>query len=323
MMALTSLLTPSSLAGRQRSSISLVEQIPYDEFSFFQENAEEWGLPFHHRPDVARVAVELEGGRSLSALAWGEQPSSLILLHGGAQNAHTYDTVALALERPLLALDLPGHGHSDAPAEGMFEPSSMAQDVAHAIAELGAPPVTLVGMSLGGLVALHVAHDRPDLVARVAFIDITPGVNQEKAGHITAFINGPEGFEQFDDLLARTKEFNPTRSEASLRRGILHNAIQLDDGTWVWRWAQHRRAPVQSARPSDELWNLVGELTQPALLVRGMSAGSVVDDADESEFFSRLPSAQVIHVEGAGHSVQGDQPVVLSSIIDEFVASSS
>ena len=34
-------------------------------------------------------------------------------MHGGAQNAHTWDTVALALDRPLVAVDLPGHGHSD------------------------------------------------------------------------------------------------------------------------------------------------------------------------------------------------------------------
>ncbi len=49
-----------------------------------------------------------------------------MLLHGGAQNAHTWDTVALALGRPLVAIDLPGHGHSDAPAEGSLDLRSNA-----------------------------------------------------------------------------------------------------------------------------------------------------------------------------------------------------
>ena len=59
------------------------------------------------------MEVDPASGRRLSALVWGEGPPELVLLHGGAQNAHTWDTVALALERPLLAIDLPGHGHSD------------------------------------------------------------------------------------------------------------------------------------------------------------------------------------------------------------------
>ena len=61
---------------------------------------------------VRRLAVEVEPGRRL-ALVWGEAEPELVFLHGGAQNAHTWDTVALALDRPLVAVDLPGHGHSD------------------------------------------------------------------------------------------------------------------------------------------------------------------------------------------------------------------
>ena len=57
----------------------------------------------------------------------------------------------------------------------------------------------------------------------------------------------------------------------------------------------------------------------PVLLVRGMAPGSVVDDADEAELLRRQPDAQVVRVEGAGHSVQGDQPVVLAHLLDDFV----
>jgi len=53
----------------------------------------------------------------------------------------------------------------------------------------------------------------------------------------------------------------------------------------------------------------------PVLLVRGMEPGSVVDDDDEAELLRRLPDAVVAHVDGAGHSVQGDQPLVLASLL--------
>ena len=61
------------------------------------------------------------------------------MLHGGAQNAHTWDTVALALDRPLVAIDLPGHGHSDGPGDrpdGQLDVEGNAADVAAAIRAL-------------------------------------------------------------------------------------------------------------------------------------------------------------------------------------------
>ena len=82
----------------------------YEEFSLLEENAREVGLPWSGPPRVERRFVEVEPGRRLSALMWGEGEPELVLVHGGAQNAHTWDTVALALQRPLVALDLPGHG---------------------------------------------------------------------------------------------------------------------------------------------------------------------------------------------------------------------
>ena len=183
----------------------------YDEFSFFNENVAEWNLDVAI-PDVRRFFVAVDGLRQLSGLRWGNGEPELALLHGGAQNAHTYDTVALALQRPLIALDLPGHGHSDPSPFPASAIASHASDVARALEQLITPPRPLVGMSLGGLTALLVAHERPDLVESLMLVDITPGVNADKARHITDFVNGPTSFDDFDALLARTIEHNPTLS---------------------------------------------------------------------------------------------------------------
>jgi pimeloyl-ACP methyl ester carboxylesterase len=107
-----------------------VERVPYDEFSMFRENADEFGIPWDGPPVVRRDAVEVEPGRRLSALVWGDAPPDLVLLHGGAQNAHTWDTVALALDRPLVAIDLPAHGHSDGPRARPRSPAAGAPDAA-------------------------------------------------------------------------------------------------------------------------------------------------------------------------------------------------
>jgi pimeloyl-ACP methyl ester carboxylesterase len=298
----------------------MAERVAYDEFSYFRDNAEEFGLPYDGPPTVRREFVEVSGGRRLSALVWGDGPPELVLIHGGAQNAHTWDTVAMALDRPLVALDLPGHGHSDGGIAGSLNVLANADDVATVIAALAPTPTPVVGMSLGGITALALTDRHPAVVERLVLVDVTPGVDGDKAQAIVAFIDGPETFPSFDELLARTIEFNPTRTESSLRRGILHNAVQQEDGSWVWRYRRFREEGEVGSHPDfTDQWDAVGRVSVPLMLVRGMRPQSVVDDADEAELLRRQPAARVEHVEEAGHSVQGDTPVELAALLDDFL----
>jgi pimeloyl-ACP methyl ester carboxylesterase len=331
----------------------VTDRVDYDEFGLFHENAAEYGLPFDRPPVVRRAFAEVNpvaGGRRLSALVWQDRDPELVLLHGGSQNAHTWDTVAMALDRPLVAIDLPGHGHSDGPGdspEGQLDVYRNAVDVAAAIRQLAPAAQAVVGMSLGGLTAIALTAEAPELVRKLVLVDVLPGIKAQRAQHITDFVTGPPSFASLDELLERTARFNPSRSRSSLRRGILHNAEQQSDGTWVWRWARHRRpatpvapaaatstvaaapvapgpaaaAPVSAAAGTryGQLWEALSSITVPLLLARGMRPDSVLDDDDERELLRRVPSAQVVHVEEAGHSLQGDTPLELAAIIEHFV----
>lgn len=308
----------------------MADHIAYDEFSMFHENASEYALPFAEAPHVVRRFVEVAPDRNLSALVWGTDDPQLVFLHGGAQNAHTWDTVALALACPLIAVDLPGHGHSDGPdldAGGQLSPVANARDVAAVIRALAPDAKAVIGMSLGGLTSIALTAVAPELTRSLVLVDITPGVTGEKSKAISAFVNGPVSFASFDDILARTVEHNPTRTVASLRRGILHNALQRDDGSWVWRYRRFDGASPFADRPADpaprldygSLWDILGAVVGPVMLVRGMRPQSVVDDADEAELVRRLPTCRIEHIEAAGHSVQGDTPLELARLIDDFV----
>ena len=283
------------------------------------DNASEVGLPIT-TPTVERFSVEVAPGQRVSALVWGDAEPELVLIHGGAQNAHTWDTVALALGVPLVAIDLPGHGHSDWRDDGRYGPVQNAEAVAVAVAELAPKAKAVMGMSLGGMTTIVLASRYPELVRKAIVVDVTPGTDHKKAAPIIAFIDGPETFADFDEILARTIQFNPTRSESSLRRGVLHNAKPLDDGTWTWRYDRLNRMAEESPDGKldfDEQWEDVSAIRCPTILVRGGTSG-VVGDEDVEEWRRRRPADEVVVVEGAGHSIQGDKPLELAELVRRF-----
>ena len=296
-----------------------MERVPYDEFSLFHENIAEYSLTASAQPQVQRIAHQLGDGRTVSALKWGSAEPQMVFVHGGSQNAHTWDTVLLDLGVPALAIDLPGHGHSSWRDDAMYSPHSMAVDIAEVIALHAASAKMVVGMSLGGLTSLALAGHAPHLVQELVLVDITPGVNGDKAKAILDFVNGPQAFASFDDLLKRTIEHNPTRTIESLRRGILHNAKQLDDGSWQWRYDRRSHIRSENTEPISgdalgKLWDLIGTLSCPLTLLRG-GTSPVVDDADVAELKRRQGRADVLVIDGAGHSIQGDKPRELAAFL--------
>ena len=291
----------------------------YDELSLFSENASEAELVWAGAPDVKRVEVLVDPahGRRVRGLVWGPGGPEIVLVHGGAQNAHTWDTTLLALRRPALCLDLPGHGHSDWRDDQAYSPASMADDLAVAIRALAPDAACVVGMSLGGITALELTDRHPALVRKLVLVDVTPGVTAEKAKAIIDFISGPQSFPSFAELLARTVEHNPTRAVSSLRRGILHNAHRNADGSWSWNY--DRRTPhARAADGASSLWDAVSRVSVPVALLRGVRS-PVVDDADVAEFLRRQPTARVEVVADAGHSIQGDQPVELARLLADML----
>ncbi len=281
-----------------------------DEFALLAENAAQAGVP-GRLPAVQRI----EHG-AISALRWGTEPPRIVFLHGGGQNAHTWDTVIIGLGEPALAVDLPGHGRSGWRDDGDYGPRLNAPAVAPVVRELAQDADLVVGMSLGGLTAIRLAVSEPDLVRRLVLVDVTPSAPQrhtemtDAQKGTVALVQGERIFPSFTAMVDVTVAAAPHRDRESLRRGVFHNSKRLDDGTWTWRYDSMR-----TGEGFDGLWDDVPLLTVPTTLVRGANSVFVSDD-DAEEFARTAPGFRGVQVvPNAGHSVQGDQPLALIEIL--------
>lgn len=301
-----------------------LESDAYDEFAFLGAHAAEWNLPLREPYQVERRSIEVAPGQSLSAIVWGKTPAQLVFLHGGGQNAHTWDTVLVALNRPAVAIDLPGHGHSSWREDRDYSPWTNAATLAQVLPTLAPSAEALVGMSLGGATTIRLAAERPDLVKRAVVVDVTPQVNdparamtRAERGSV-ALIAGPPTYDTFEEMAAAAVALNPQRSAESVRRGVRHNARRMPDGKWRWRYDLFSDRGSRSGSDFTRLWDDVSRITAPTMLLRG-GASKYVLDADVAEMRRRLPALRVEDVAGAGHAIQSDQPLEMAKLIEDFV----
>ncbi len=253
---------------------------------------------------------------SLAVTRVGAGPVSYVFLHGLLGQGKNWSTIAKALApASSLLVDLPDHGRSPWSDDVSYE--SMADAVAELLSELDLSPVTLVGHSMGGKVAMLVALAHPELVARLAVVDISPV--ESTAAEFVRYL---------DAMLAIDLSAISTRADADPQllsaapdpvvRAFLLQGLQRTAAGWEWRpnLVGLRRSIARIGG-----WPAVhGTYDGPVLWLGG----------DRSDYVRReylptmralFPHVRLVVVKGAGHWVHADQPTVVTATLRQWAAS--
>jgi pimeloyl-ACP methyl ester carboxylesterase len=291
-----------------------------DEFELVAQTAAETGVDNGggQAPRVSRGWVNVPAGGHVSGVFWGDRPPELVLLHDSGESARAWDPVALALGRPAVAIDLPGHGRSDWRRDGRYEPAALASSVAEAIRSFAPRARLVAGTGLGGLTALALRRRHARLLPGLALVNTLPGAAPGRAWRRS----GPERYAGRAEALAALAARRPESSRQALRREVLYELLQDPDGSWAWR--HHPGNLPAAADPeltsgADPLWGELAQLEVPVALIRSDRADPLAA-ADLAVVRQRVPQVRLITIPGAGLDIAATQPAALAAVLDQFLS---
>ena len=278
------------------------------------------------------MAEQSTADERLSARTVGEAGPRVVFVHGLFGQGKNWTTIAkgLADDHRVTLLDLPNHGHS--PWTDRVDYLDMAEMVAAELESFG-EPVTLVGHSMGGKVAMQLALRRPELLRALVVVDIAPVENPLKGGRTDDPDEEASPFEEFvaamravDLESLKTREDADAALRAAVRsrmvRGFLLQSLVREgtgaDGTWRWR--------INLDLLARDLGELRGFPEPPAgatyggpvLWIAGANSHYVLPE-DRARMDELFPLTRLVRIKNAGHWVHSEQPEIFQQTLRSFL----
>ncbi len=272
---------------------------------------------------VADELIEMRGMRFHYRDWPSQKPGArdLVLLHGFTGHARSWDAFAEAMadRYRVLALDQRGHGETAWAAADKYGAEEMVDDLAAFVAAMGLQRFALLGLSMGGNVAIHYGGRRPPELAELVIVDIAPEIVPAGATRIQTGVRSGDVFASRDEAFTAARAANPTPPEAHHRHRVEHSLMRTEDGRWTYRYDRALRAPgTVRARDPEAGWRAVANISVPTLLIRGETS-----DILSPELAARMMDAnaniRMTTVAGSGHSVPLDQPDGFLAVCREFL----
>jgi 3-oxoadipate enol-lactonase len=253
--------------------------------------------------------VEINGSR-MHYEERGRGPQ-LLLLHGLGSCASDWEHQigALATDFRVLCCDLRGHGLSDKP-EGPYSIAGFAHDVAALLEALHVERTHVVGVSMGGMVALQLAADRPELVRRLVIVN--------SAAEVV-----PRGW-QWALVWQRLAMLRLT-GMARMARMVGKRLFPRPEQRWLRDTFEARFAANDKRAYTSALHAIVGwsvserlpDIAAPALWISGDR--DYTPPAVKERFVRAMPNAELRVIADSGHATPADQPEAFNRLVLEFL----
>jgi esterase len=249
------------------------------------------------------------GGLNFHYIDWGGDGPPLVMLHGLSGHARTWDHTAAALSGRyrVLALDQRGHGDSDWAPQYGFGP--MSADLLAFLDALQLGEVTLMGLSMGGIVSFVFAAAHPERVQRLIVLDIGPEIAPAGARNVSAAMAANDIFASEDEAFAQARAANPRPADEALQHRVRHALRSQPDGTLTFKMDKALRSQRGAIfdHTADQLWAAWRSVLCPVLLVRGEDSEVLAADTAQ-RMLSENPRASFASVPDCGHSITLDNP---------------
>lgn len=254
--------------------------------------------------------------QGLHHLTIGSGEHTAVFLHGLFGQGKNFGSIATGLSDVATShlADLPNHGRS--PWTETFSLDNQAAVVAEWLNDRFDHPVTLIGHSLGGKIAMRVALRAPELIEKLVVVDISPARNVEAA----QFVNLVAALRTLDleQLKNRTQadtDLEELIPDRTVRRFLLQNLHRKDD---VWFWLANLDLLGDSLHAVGGWPAIDGSYDGPVLWIGG-GRSPYIQPEHEAPMQELFPKVRQVTMKNAAHWVHADDPDTFTEILRLFL----
>ena len=246
---------------------------------------------------------------------------ALVLLHGFSGHARSWDVFAEAMtdRYRVLALDQRGHGETSWGAADQYDVNTMAADLKAFVQSLALGKFALLGLSMGGIVAIDYAARHPEALAACVIVDIGPEIAKSGLNRIQSSVQAVDIFETKDDAFAAARADNSRPPEALHRARVDASLMRVEDGRWTYRYDRALRVPgTLRLRGGEPLWRDCARIAARTLVVRG-EVSDILSEGTAERMVQTIPDAQLALIASASHAVPFDAPEAFLDAVGGFL----